>query len=251
MHDKTEFTLVRGPIAQLTLNCPRGLHLLHSQLIQELIQTLDVLKQDPELRVLIVTGGEAKSFSAGADMRELLELQDTSNYVLLGQALTEVLYHFPVPVIAAINGHALGAGFSLAMACELRFMACEAKIGQLAVRNALTPPFGNIQHLLQAIGPLKTREILYTGEIFSAERALELNLVNRAVPRSELLEEAQKMAQTICRAPKSVVSLVKNAINRTLEEGFSVGYLAQEEALIQTLESDLSRDILRGFLEKR
>jgi len=239
-----------GPITTLTLRCERELNLLHTSTIDALIDELKNLKQDPELRVLVLTGGEAKSFCAGADIGELLELTHIPFYVERGQELIELLFHFPTPVIAAINGYALGAGFSLAMACELRIMSEHARIGQLAVRNGLTPPFGNIQHLLQAIGPVRAKELLYTGRVFSASEAEAVGLVNKVVEQGQLLKAAYDLAQEIMVAPAHAIHWVKRIVNRTLEEGHAVGYLTQEEALIQCLEDPRTRQILEKFLKK-
>jgi enoyl-CoA hydratase len=245
----TRLEIVTGPITTLTLHCDRGLNLLQTNTIALLLETLQEIQKQPDLRVLILTGGSAKSFCAGADIHELLTLTNIPYYVEQGQQLIETLFHFPVPVIAAINGYALGAGFSLALACELRLISENARIGQVAVRNGLTPPFGNIQHLLQAIGPVRTKEMLYTGRVFSAAEAESAGLVNRVLPKAELLPAAQKLAEEICLAPGHAVNWVKRIVNRTMEEGHAVGYLTQEEALIQCLSDEKTRSILSGFLK--
>ena len=247
MNAPTRILCQAGPIAELTLHCPRGLNLLQVATMQALQTQLEQLAREPELRVLILSGGEAKSFCAGADITELLALQDIPTYVEQGQKLIETLFHFPVPVIAAINGWALGAGFSLALACELRVMAAEARIGQLAVRNGLTPPFGNIQHLLEAIGPVRAKELLYTGRIFSAAEAEAVGLINRVVPQGQLLAHARELAAEIAAAPPHAVQWVKRIVNRTLEEGYAMGYLTQEEALIECLQDPRTRAILENF----
>lgn len=248
MTEPTWIEITAGPITTLTLRCNRGLNLLQTRTIATLLEELARLKQDPELRVLILSGGDAKSFCAGADIAELLTLDNIPYYVEQGQQLLENLYHFPVPVIAAINGYALGAGFSLALACELRIISTEARIGQLAVRNGLTPPFGNIQHLLQAIGPVRAKELLYTGRIFSAAEAEAVGLVNRVVPKDHLMATACALAEEIATAPAYAIAWVKRIVNRTLEEGHAVGYLTQEEALIQCLGDPRTRQILEKFI---
>lgn len=248
---KTSIHIDKGPITQITLQSPKGLNLLQQDIITELTSTLLELKAEPELRVVILTGGDAKAFCAGADMKELLTLEKhIPYYVELGQHLIETIWHFPVPVIAAINGYALGAGFSLAMACDLRVLAESAKIGQLAVKNGLVPPFGNVQHIMQAVGPLKARELIYTGRILKAQDALDVGLVNQVCPDSSLLESAQALATEIASSPDHVIRQVKSIINQTLQEGFAVGYQAQEQGLIDTLEHPQSRQILEDFLSR-
>ncbi|MGE3727400.1 MAG: enoyl-CoA hydratase/isomerase family protein [Candidatus Sericytochromatia bacterium] len=250
MTEPTRIEITPGPITTLTLHCERGLNLLQTGTIADLQQALQELQRQKDLRVLILSGGLGKSFCAGADIGELLSLDNIPYYVEQGQQLMESLFHFPVPVIAAINGYALGAGFSLALACELRVISEQARIGQLAVRNGLTPPFGNIQHLLQAIGPVKTKELLYTGRVFSASEAEAAGLINRVVPHAELLNAAQQLAEEICVAPGHAISWVKRIVNRTIEEGHAVGYLTQEEALIQCLGDERTRSILGRFLKQ-
>jgi enoyl-CoA hydratase len=243
----TTVSVSPGPITTLTLKSTQGLHLLHSSLIQQLLDVLIPLAQDPPA-VVILTGGNAKAFCAGADMHELIGLTDIPAYVALGQRLTETIYHFPAPVIAAINGYALGAGFSLAMACDLRLISDRARIGQLAVRNALTPPFGNLQHLIAAIGSQRTRELVYTGRILTAEQALSYGLVSQVCAPERLQHDTQALATDIAAAHPAVVRRVKSAINTTLEAGFAAGYQAQEEALITSLGAEASRTIMRSFL---
>lgn len=251
MTEPTRIEINTGPITTLTLRCKRGLNLLHTQTMTTLLEELMRLKKHPNLRVLILSGGEAKSFCAGADIRELLALEDIPHYVEQGQQLIETLYHFPVPVIAAINGYALGAGFSLALACELRIISSQAQMGQLAVRNGLIPPFGNTQHLLQALGPVRTKELLYTGRIFSAKEAEALGLVNQVVPPKQLMEAAYALAQEIMNSPHHAITWVKRIVNRTLEEGYAVGYLTQEEALIQCLGDPRARQILEQSIRPK
>lgn len=243
----TTVSVSPGPITTLTLQSDQGLHLLHSSLIQQLLDILVPMAQDPPA-VVILTGGHAKAFCAGADMHELIALTDIPAYVALGQRLTETIYHFPAPVIAAINGYALGAGFSLAMACDLRLISHRARIGQLAVRNALTPPFGNLQHLIAAIGAQRTRELVYTGRILTADQALAYGLVSQVCAPEALHDAALALASDIAAAEPKVVQRVKSAINTTLEAGFAAGYQAQEEALITSLGAEASRTIMRSFL---
>lgn len=243
----TQVEVTPGPITLLTLTSAQGLNLLHSSAIEQLLAILTALAAEPP-SVVVLTGGNAKAFCAGADMQELVTLTDVPAYVALGQRLTEAIYHFPAPVIAAVNGYALGAGFSLAMACDLRLISSRARIGQLAVRNALTPPFGNLQHLIAAIGAQRTRELVYTGRILTAEQAQDYGLVSRICAPENLHTEALSLAEEIAQAHPEVIQRVKAIINTTLESGFEKGYHQQTEALITSLEADASRTIMRTFL---
>lgn len=247
----SELKLTPGEIATLTLEDAQGLNLLRVATAKAFLEHLEQLRSQTDLRALIITGAGQKAFCAGADMRELLSLSDIPAYVELGQEVVYALEHFPVPVIAAINGYALGAGFTLAMSCDLRVISDQAKIGQLAVRNGLIPPFGNIQQLLQIAGPARGRELIYTGRTLNALEAVNYQLVNQVVPAAQLLEAAQSLAQTIAHSPSQAVRLAKSVIVRTLEEGYSIGHSLQEEALMNCLASEASKAIMQGFLENQ
>lgn len=246
----TEVLLESGPVSVITLHSSNGLNLLSVAAARSLLQILQELRKQADLRVLILTGAPGtRSFCAGADMNELLTLPDIPAYIELGQELTHQLEHFPVPVIAALNGYALGAGFSLAMACDLRVISRHAKIGQLAVQNGLIPPFGNIQQILQIAGPVRGRELIYTGKILTAEQAEAYGLVNQILEPEEVLSGAQTLAASIARSPNQAIRLAKAVIVRTLEEGYAMGYAMQEEALMSCLASDESHAIMRSFLD--
>ncbi|MEZ0374323.1 MAG: enoyl-CoA hydratase/isomerase family protein [Candidatus Sericytochromatia bacterium] len=248
---QTRVRLTPGPVATLTLEDSRGLNLLSVATARSLLQQLLDLRAQPDLMVLILTGSPgSRAFCAGADMRELLALKHIPAYVELGQELTHQLEHFPVPVIAALNGYALGAGFSLAMACDLRVISENAKIGQLAVLNGLVPPFGNLQQILQIAGAARGRELIYTGRILNAEEAERYQLVNRVVEPAQLMEAAHELAAAIARSPTRAVRLAKAVLVRTLEEGHALGYALQEEALMECLSSQESREIMEGFLDQ-
>lgn len=246
----TRIEIESGPVTILTLKSENGLNLLHRHTLEQFLQILEHLRTDEILQVLVITGGQGKAFSAGANILELIELEDIPTYVSQGEQLMEALFHFPTPVIAAINGYALGAGFSLAMACEFRLAADTVKMGQLAVRNALIPPFGDIQRLLQVIGPTKARELIYTGKILSASEAYQIGLLNQICKVEQLMEATHQLAQEIMLSPNFVLRKVKEIINRSLEEGYAVGYLAQEEALIQCLGDPRTKAVLRQFFER-
>lgn len=246
----TALTLQSGPISILTLQSSNQMNLLHSQTMEQLYQTLETLKTDPDLRVLILTGGMAKAFCAGANIRELVGLTDIDAYVALGERLMHSLYHFPVPVIAAVNGYALGAGFSLATACEFRLLAENAKIGQLAVRNGLVPPFGDMPRLATIVGTTKARELVYTGQILSPSEALACGLVSGVYSLPELLPAALALAEKIAKNPRFVITEAKKIFNQVATESVQSAIPMQAEALRQCLQNPASLNILKQFLDK-
>lgn len=238
-----------GPIACITLEDERQLNLLSVSMIETLQIALNQLSEDPELKVLMLTGSGPKAFCAGAHMEELVSLKNPQAYVELGQELMATLEGFPVPVLAAVNGYALGAGFSLALACDLRVVSDTAKMGQLAVKNGLVPPFGNLQRLIQAIGASRTRELTYTGRTLKGQAIVDWGLSHQVVPAAELMKATYALAEEIAEAPSYAVRLVKQVIDQTLEEGHAIGYARQEDALTYCLSQDRSAEIMRGFLK--
>lgn len=243
-------TLSRGPVTRLTFADDRQLNLLSVALIQEMQETLNQLADDEDLKVLILAGAGDKAFSAGAHMEELVALKNPQAYVEMGQELTRTLESFPVPVLASIQGYSLGAGFSLALACDLRVVSEKAKMGQLAVRNGLVPPFGNLQRLIQAIGASRTRELTYTGRTLRGQEIVDWGLSHHLVPHDELDAACNALAEEIAQAPSYAVRLVKQVIDQTLEDGHAIGYARQEDALSYCLSHPTSAEIMGGFLKK-
>lgn len=247
---ETTFTLAAGPISILTLHSHNQMNLLYRQTMDGLYQTLESLKSDPELRVLILTGGTAKAFCAGANIHELIQLDDIDAYIALGERLMHALYHFPVPVIAAVNGYALGAGFSLSTACEFRLLADHAKIGQLAARNGLVPPFGDMPRLATIVGTTKARELVYTGQILSATEALACGLVSSVHALPDLLPAALTLAEKIAQNPRFVIAAAKEIFNQVATESVESAIPMQVAALRHCLQHPDSMRILRQFLSK-
>lgn len=248
--DTTQIRVDTGPITQITLFGSKGLNLLSVQTVRDLLKIFKDLQKQPEIRAVILTGQGEKAFCAGANMQELINLEDIPTYVELGQELMYTIEHLPAPVIGGINGYALGAGFSLALACDLRILSEHAQIGQLAVRNGLIPPFGNIQRILQIAGPARGRKLILTGRILDAQKSLDYHLCHQVTKASALMQACFDLAHEIAQSPAHAVRWSKTVINRTLEESYSVGYALQEDALIECLEHPDSHAIMAKFLNK-
>lgn len=246
--EPTQIRVRPGPVSVFQLNGHKGLNLLSVATLQSLLSLLQSHRNAADLHVVILSGSQ-RAFCAGADMNELLQLSDIPAYIELGQELTQTLENYPVPVIAAINGYALGAGFSLALACDFRVISASARLGQLAVHNGLVPPFGNIQRLLQVCGPARGRELILTGRTLQAQSAFDYHLADRLV-ETDALEGAQQLANELMQAPRHALVWAKEVIQRTLESGHAVGYAHQENALADCLAHPESRRIMQGFLNK-
>ena len=199
-----------GSVATVTLNRPDVLNALNGQMLDELMQTVAQLAGEPDLRALIVTGAGPKAFAAGADIAELNALPDAragEAQAKRGQALTVALESLAVPVIAAVNGFALGGGMELALACDIRVASENAKFGQPEVNLGILPGYGGTQRSLRLLGEGMAMYLALTGEMIDAAEALRIGLVQRVVPAGPALAEAQRVAGLIAaKAPLAVAA---------------------------------------------
>jgi enoyl-CoA hydratase/carnithine racemase len=242
-----------GSIAVVTINRPRVLNALNSQTIDELRRAMLDLKSDAQVRAIIVTGAGEKSFVAGADINELAVQTPAGGreHALAGQHVLDVIENLGKPVIAAINGFALGGGCELAMACTLRVAADSARLGQPEISLGLIPGYAGTQRLSRLVGKSKAIEICLTGAPISADDALRIGLVNRVVPAAALMDEARKLAAQLAAAAPVAMRYIISAINKGLEMPFAEA--CQYEATLFGLvaSTDDMREGTRAFLEKR
>src|SRR4051794_20392547 len=196
-----------GAVAVVTVNRPKVLNALNSATLDELRRAMLALKHDERVRAVILTGAGERTFVAGADINELAEQSPTSgrDHALRGQHVFDLVQHLGKPVIAAINGFALGGGCELAMACTLRVAADTARLGQPEINLGLIPGYGGTQRLARLIGAGAALELMLTGDQISAADALRLGLVNRVVPAAELMTHARALAGTLAeKAPIAI-----------------------------------------------
>ena len=243
-----------GPLATVTLNRPSVLNALNGQMLDELGETFAQLDADESLRAVIVTGAGAKAFAAGADIGELNALPGAhagEAQARKGQALTRAIEHFRVPVIAAVNGFALGGGCELAMACDLRIAAENARFGQPEVNLGLLPGYGGTQRTVRLLGEGAAMYLCLTGEMIDAAEALRIGLVQKVVPLEGLLAEAQRIAGLIAAKAPLAVSATKRAIvdgaRLPLEDGLALEALLFGQAVTTADFAEGSR----AFLDKR
>src|SRR5258708_5605004 len=212
-----------GAVASITINRPKVLNALNTQTLDELRRAILDLKQDAGVRAVILTGAGEKSFVAGADINELAVQTPTSGR---GRALTgphgfDLIENMGKPVIAAINGYALGGGCELAMACTLRIAADTAKLGQPEVGLGLIPGYAGTQRLPRLVGKGKAMELILTGSPISAEDAERIGLVNRVVPAAELMTEAKRLAAALAAQAPLAAAYSIHAINHGVEMPFA------------------------------
>jgi enoyl-CoA hydratase len=244
---------VNDKIARITFNRPNVLNALNRKTMDELGDCLKKVRADDDIRVLILTGAGEKAFIAGADINELSQQTPVvgREYTLYGQEIVHRLETLGKPVIAAINGFALGGGCELALACTLRIASRNAKLGQPEVKLGIIPGYGGSQRLPRLCGKGVAHELILTGEMISAEEALRIGLVNRVVDSSELLATAEAIAKKIiANAPLAVkyaLEAVEHGMEMPQEEGL---YLEATLFGLSCATQDM-REGTRAFLEKR
>jgi enoyl-CoA hydratase len=241
-----------GPVATLTLNRPRALNALNRRLLEELgLAIADVA--DPAVRVVIVTGAGDRAFAAGADIAELAALgpDDARDFAVAGQALMARIETLGKPVIAAVNGFALGGGCELAMACTLRVAADSAQFGQPEIDLGLVPGFGGTQRLTRLVGRGRALDLLLSGRRIAAAEAERIGLVNRVVPASALAEEVRMLAAALARkaplATRYILSAVGEGADLPVERAAAIeaAYFALAAA------TEDMREGTAAFLAKR
>ncbi len=241
---------VEESIALVTLNRPDKLNALNAQVLNELNSAFTQLATQSQLRCVIVTGAGPKAFAAGADIRELQECTPKSgtDFAERGQSIFQMIEDFPIPVIAAVNGFALGGGCELAMACHFRYASPNAQFGQPEVKLGIIPGYGGTQRLTRLCGPAMAIELITSGVMISAERALQCGLINAIVPSEQLLDACRKTALSIASMAPLAVRASLKAI-RAQAHGNGMDVEAREFA-----ELCGSHDFHEGtsaFLEKR
>lgn len=240
-------------VALLTVNRPAALNALNRAVLEEIARVVREVRHDPSVRVLIVTGAGQKAFVAGADIAAMAAMSAVEGleFSRLGHRVLQSLEDLPIPVIAAVNGFALGGGLELALACDLIVASEKARFGLPEITLGLIPGFGGTQRLPRRIGHARARELVMTGETFEAEAALKLGLVSRVVPATELLPEARKLADKL--VAKSAVALrqAKAALLAAATTAQDGGLRFEQEAFGVAFASADRVEGLKAFLEKR
>jgi enoyl-CoA hydratase len=242
-----------GAVATITINRPKVLNALNTQTLDELRRAILDLAHDASVRVVILTGSGEKSFVAGADINEIALQTPTSGrtHAMTGQHVFDLIETMGKPVIAAINGYALGGGCELAMACTMRIAADSAKLGQPEINLGIIPGYAGTQRLSRLVGRGAALEMLLTGDQISAADAYRLGLVNRVVTGANLMGEARKIAQALAAKAPIALRFIIDAVNNGLQMSFreAENHEATLFGLVATTED--MREGTRAFLEKR
>ena len=242
----------KGAVAYLTISRPKSLNALNSKVLEELTVCLSQL-DTKNLRVLILKGAGKKAFVAGADIKEMAQLtaKEAEEFAQKGQKAFSLLESLPLPVIAVIQGFALGGGLELALACDILIIDERAKIGFPEVTLGLFPSFGGTQRLSRAIGFYKAKEMILSGSFFTAQEAYQMGLVNSVTSKERLLEKAESYASVLKKRGPLAIAKAKELIQKTrswpLEEGLKQE--AREFGLL--FEKQDSREGIEAFIQKR
>ncbi len=241
-----------GGLGIITLNRPKAMNALCAELTDELGELLAYLDQNPEIRVLIITGG-SKAFAAGADITEMMDRDTLGAFSSIGKvhAVFDKLDELRVPVIAAINGPCMGGGCELSLCCDFRIAGEKALFALPEVSLGVIPGCGGTQRLAQLIGPVKAKEMVYLCDIVKAAEALELGLVNKVVADDQVMEEARAWAAKLMARPAIALRFAKEAINCGVKTDFISGKNMELSRFVMAFSSEDQKEGMHAFAEKR
>lgn len=242
-----------GRIAVVTINRPKALNALNSATLKDIDTAIDEIEKDDEVLAIVLTGSGEKAFVAGADITEMKNLNtiEGRKFGSLGNKVFRRLENLEKPVVAAINGFALGGGCELSMACDIRIASQKAKFGQPEVGLGITPGFGGTQRLARLIGLGMAKELIYTGKTINAEEAFRIGLVNKVVEPEKLLEEAKALANSIAAQAPIAVKLCKAAINRGMQCDIDTALMYESEVFGECFSTEDQKEGMSAFVEKR
>jgi len=252
VYSSLELTRSEG-IATLTFNRPKALNALNTALLAELAEALDALRNDPTVRVLILTGAGEKSFIAGADITEIATLTPLAakKFAQFGQDIISKLQGLAIPVIAAVNGYALGGGCEMALACDFIYASEKAIFGLPEITLGVIPGFGGTQRLPRLIGANRAKEMIFTGKHLTAAEAMAIGLVNKIFAPEELRPAVEAVARLIATKGKVSLCSAKQTVNQGLNGDLATGLAIERDAFALCLASPDAQEGTGAFLEKR
>jgi len=242
-----------GWVKTITINRPKALNALNGETLTELLDCAENIAADHSVRVVIITGAGEKAFVAGADISAMQAMNslEARDFAQLGHKVMAAFENMPQPVIAAINGFALGGGCELSLACDIRYGADSAKFGQPEVNLGVVPGFGGTQRLTRIVGRGVAFELLVSGNMIDAAEALRIGLLNKVVPGTELLDACRKLAATIAGKGPLAVRLCKDAVRHGMEMDMTRACGYETELFAMCFSSADQKEGMGAFLEKR
>jgi enoyl-CoA hydratase len=240
-------------VATITLNRPEALNAFSKEVVAEVLRAVEDVKSDENVRVVVLTGAGEKAFSAGADIKAMagmtaLKARELS---LMGESLCLAFENLEKPVIAAINGYALGGGMEVAMACDLRIASENARMGQTEVNIGLIPGWGGTQRLTRLVGMTKAKELVFTGKMFDARTAEQLGLVNMVIPADKFRETVRQFAIDLTSKPPVALRVAKALINKGANIGLDSALALEREGFGVVASSEDLKEGVSAFTEKR
>ncbi|HAA09949.1 MAG TPA: crotonase [Syntrophomonas sp.] len=245
--DKSERTAI------VTINRPKVLNALNKDTLVEMLEVVQVLEQDNEVDVVVITGAGDRAFVAGADIAYMqnLSAMEGRAFGILGNRVFRSIEQMSKPVIAAVNGFALGGGCELAMCCDFRLASNNARFGQPEVGLGITPGFGGTQRLPRLVGPGMAKQLLFTGQTIDAEEALRIGLVNMVTEPEALMDQVMSIAKKICQQAQLAVRLCKSAVNEGMQSDIDRGITIEADAFGLCFSTQDQKEGMQAFIEKR
>ena len=240
-------------VVRITIDRPAVLNVLNLETLDDLIVAFEDVGADPEVRAVIITGSGERAFIAGADIKEMIKKtpDEARDFAKKGHLLCKTIEELREPVIAAINGVAMGGGCEIACSCDIRIAGDNARLGQTEVGLGISPGWGATVRLARIVGQGVAREMIFTGKLLSPEEALRVGLVNAVVPSDKLVEEALKVANTIAARAPIAVSLAKQSMNRALYLDTEAAYEVEADLFARCFTTQDQRAGMAAFVEKR
>lgn len=253
MEYKNILLVKEGRVAIVTVNRPQALNALNEETMGELKDCFTRLGQDENIRAIVLTGAGEKAFVAGADIAYMVRMNsiEARNWGKYGQEVFSLIANLPKPVIAAVNGFALGGGCEIAMACDIRIAADNAKFGQPEINLGIIPGFAGTQRLTRLVGKGMAKLLIYTGDMIDANQALAVGLVEKVVAKEELLNTALDLAKKIAGKPVTPIVLAKELINACDEVGQKAGEVLEGECFGMCFSTEDQKEGMDAFLNKR
>ena len=244
---------IEDGIAVVTMNRPKALNALNSATLDDLLAVGKELTANDDIKVVIVTGEGTKAFVAGADIQEMQPVNATEGlrFSRKGHEAISMLEKLPKPVIAAVNGYALGGGFELALACDIIYASEKARVGFPEVTLGILPGFGGTQRTAKLIGMARAKELIFTGKTINAAEAYEMGLFNKVVPDEELMTQVKELAASIITAGPFGVQLAKDCINRSLTLDIDAGLDYEARSFGLCFGTEDQKEGMAAFLNKR
>ncbi len=246
------FLKIENKIAIIKLNRPQAMNALCDALNNDVIEAINCVCEDTTIRALIITGN-SKAFAAGADIKEMMNANqfDAERTAKKAHFINDTLESLPIPVIAAINGPALGGGCEIALACDFRIAGEKSMFGLPEVGLGIVPGAGGTQRLTKIIGPVKAKEIMMLGKVVRGKEAYEMGVVTKCVPDEEVMTEALALAEKLCKKPAAALQYAKYAINYAVDNDINTGKRYEKSLFSLCFETEDQKEGMKAFLEKR